>query len=238
MNSNELHKMHRSRLRKKFNTYGLEILSDHEILELLLYFGIPVKNTNEMAHRLLHTFGTVSGALEASYEILKKQEGMGEVSATLFKLVHELIKRYSVEKNVSNTVYDSREKVADYLMNHYTGATSEHVQLLAFDSKMRMVYHTTILQGSFSDTDIPLERIAEPLFTTGASRYILAHNHPSGRAEPSKNDLLVTRHIYRTLSQLGKTMIDHIIISGPEWQPILKKALGAEYVVDKKRNLL
>lgn len=96
-----LHKDHRKRLKEKYITYGHEVLSDHEFLELLLFFSVPFKNTNELAHQLLNEFGSFSQLIEADYDTLRNLgiNDMKDNSACLLKVVLDCISRYNREKN-------------------------------------------------------------------------------------------------------------------------------------------
>ena len=93
-----IHRDHRSRMKARFAAQGLDGLNDHEALELLLYFAVPRVDTNPIAHRLLDTFGSLHGVIDASHEALKRVQGIGENAATLLVLLREMMRRYAMDK--------------------------------------------------------------------------------------------------------------------------------------------
>ena len=92
-----VHEGHRDRLRQRFLQEGLENFQDHNVLELLLFYSIPRKDTNEEAHNLINRFGSLSGVFDASFEELCEVKGIGENSAALIKIMPELFKKYEVD---------------------------------------------------------------------------------------------------------------------------------------------
>lgn len=228
MENINIHKGHRARMKTKYRQNGLDALEDHEVLEMILYYAVPYRNTNETAHKLLNTFRTLSGVFDADYEELIRMEGVGENTATLLTLIPELARRYSLDKLKPKDVFDSNDMIGRYLLNHYIGKEREHVELLLFDAKMRMIDHMTLHEGALTSSDINCEKVAELIFSNRAANYALAHNHPGGSIEPSQEDLSITRMIYRTITPLNRYMVDHFIIADGRYGRILKRSLGEE----------
>ncbi len=212
-----LHREHRKRMRIRFREMGLDGFSDHEVLEFLLFNAIPRVNTNEIAHRLLNRFGTLSGVIEASYEELMSVKGIGENSATLINFFSQFTRRYELDRSRPRDTFDSMESVGAYLINHYIGATREHVELLLFDAKMHMVDHVTIHEGAVNSSDVNPERIAEIVFSRRASCFVLAHNHPGGRCIPSDEDITVTKRLKAAFMPFNVKMLEHFLICGGEY---------------------
>lgn len=221
----KLHTNHRHRMKSRFREKGLDGFSDHEILEFLLYFGIPYKNTNEIAHLLLNRFRSLSGVLDADYEELITQKGIGENTATLINFIPSLFRAYSLDKYKSCVVFDTMDKIGEFLINHYIGATREHVEVLLFDGKMKMIDHVTVHEGAVNSSDINPEKLAEIVFSRKSSCFVLSHNHPGGCTEPSVDDLRITKILREAFEPFNKFMIEHVIVSGGEYRCILNDSL-------------
>ena len=222
----KLHDKHRFRLKERFIENGLESFSDHEVIELLLFFSIPRVNTNLIAHRLMKRFGTLSEVFEAEYSDLCKVEGVGPSSAMLIKLMTPLFKRYTEDKKSSRKKFESREEIGKFLVNHYLGESREKVVLLLFDASLRMTGVITVHEGSVNSSDINPSRIAELVFTRRASSFAIAHNHPGGTTDSSESDKYITFQIYQAFSGFDVKFRDHFIIAGGEYSTILSESLA------------
>ena len=216
-----IHKDHRKRIKKRFLEKGLDAFEDHEVLELLLFFCIPRKNTNPTAHRLLNRFGSLSGVLDAGFRELLREEGIGFTSALFITFISALTRRYQMDKHRSRESFCDLDSIGRYLLNHYIGATREHVELLLFDARMHMTDHITLHEGATNSSDINSERIAEIVFTRRASCFAIAHNHPGGRCVPSNEDIAVTQKIYNDFKPFNIRMLDHFLIAGSEYMRLL-----------------
>lgn len=217
-----VHKDHRKRVRRKFLESTLDCFSDHEVLEFLLFFSIPYKNTNELAHILINKFGSLSGVLDAGYDELLKVNGVGETTATFLSLIPQAGRRYIIDKESNTKVFDKMSLIGDYLVNHFIGATKEKVEILIFDAGMRMIDHTTIHEGAVNSSDINPEKIAEYVFTKRASCFVLAHNHPGGSVEPSDEDITVTKMLRSAFEPFNIIMLEHYVVSGGEYRGIMR----------------
>lgn len=225
------HAQHRQRLRARFRKEGLDSFEDHNVLELLLFFGIPFKDVNETAHDLLEHFGSLSDVLDAKYEDLCKVKGISENSATLIKLIPELFRRYELDKlNKDGIILNSAELVAKYSSKYFKGVKEERLYLLCLDSNCRLISCNLISTGTVSSTPINNRLIAEYAYAADAANLILVHNHPSGIAAPSKQDVDVTTMIIDTMRQIGLRLADHVIVglgddyfsfkTSPKWKCI------------------
>ena len=222
----KLHTKHRLRVKAKFRQNGIDALPDHEVLEFLLFFGIPFKNTNDIAHVLMSRFGSFSNVLEADYDELIKIDGIGENAATFLTLLPHIFRRYSFDKNRNSRTYDTMEKIGEFAVNHFIGETREHVELLLFDSKMNMIDHVTVHEGALSSGSVNLEKVAEIVFSGRASIFVLTHNHPSGSLEPSGEDMFVTRELQRAFEPFNKFLLEHIIVADGKYNCILDKSMS------------
>ncbi len=214
VNTNKnVHEGHRDRLRQRFLDEGLDNFQDHNVLELLLFYSIPRKDTNEEAHNLIDTFGSLSGVFNASYEGLCKVKGIGENSATLIKMMPELFKKYEVDIiNNDDVVLNKSELIAKYVSSYFKGLTTEKMYLLCLDSACRVLSFNLISEGIVNATPLNIRTIMEISLKYNASQLILVHNHPSGIVAPSRNDIDATMGIQDLMRKMGMKLSDHIII--------------------------
>ena len=219
-----INKGHRQRMKERFDKFGLESFQDHEVLELLLFYGLPYKNTNGIAHELINKFGSFSGVFSASEEELKRVKGIGGHAATLIRMIPQLFRRYSADAVSKRFSESNGDTLKEYVINHFIGTTREHVQLFLFDSGLRRIDSITLADGNFTDVTVTPEHIAEQVFSNRASYYIIAHNHPSGDIKPTTEDLIATRNIWLSLATFNREMIEHYIVSGGKCDGILTRA--------------
>lgn len=207
------HEKHRKRLRENFLNNGLETFQEHNILELLLFYSIPVKDTNEIAHNLIYRFGSLSEVFDADYEDLCKVEGVGERSALLIKLMPQLFRMYEKDKLSKADVHlNTSELVAKYAAKHFVGLTEEKLYLLCLDSNCKKLSFDLISEGTINATMINNRKITECAILSKAASVILIHNHPSGITAPSKADINATIAMANVLESVGIKLNDHIII--------------------------
>ena len=220
------HYGHRQRLKARYIDFGVENLSDHEILELLLFYAIPQKNTNDIAHALIDEFGSLQGVLSADVDSIKNVKGMGEHSAILIKLLSDVQRRIRLSDNKDLNKLDSLSKIGKYLMNYYEGVNEERVTALLFDNSMRLIDFVVISTGSLNSSSVDCRAIAEISLRKNAACVILAHNHPNGLAIPSSDDRLVTKSVDAALSVIGVHLIEHIIIGSGNYIPTMQPHFG------------
>lgn len=207
------HEKHRERVRENFMKNGLESFQEHNILELLLFYSIPVKDTNELAHALINRFGSLSEVLDADYEKLLEVNGVGERTAFLIKFIPELFREYEKDKRNRKDVHlNSSELVAKYVSRYFVGLTEERLYVLCLDKNCKMLSFDLISTGTVNATMINNRKITECAIRTNAASIILVHNHPSGVTAPSKMDINATINMAEVLESVGIRLNDHIII--------------------------
>ena len=208
-----MHTGHRERLKRKFLKYGLDGFEPHEALELLLFWAIPRKDTNELAHKLINKFGSITAVLDAPIKILKETEGIGESSAIFLKLIPQIARIYQEDKHMVNKKAPSLEECYDKLVSKFIGRTEETVAVMLFDSKGKIVYDGIINKGSVNAVEIYSRKIIELLSAYSATSIIIAHNHPSGIALPSREDIRSTDKLKIIFENMSVSFIDHIIVA-------------------------
>ena len=215
MANTNLHEGHRERMREEFRTMGLESFQAHRVLELLLFYTIARRDTNPIAHGLLNHFGkSLRNVLEAPYEELVKVDGVGEASATLILLVAQLAKRYFAEQNLQGLSFDSGAAFHDYVKALYIGEKLEKANLLCLDNANRLLCACPISHGTKYTVDLDNRSLLEAAFRHGATKAVLAHNHPSGLAAPSKDDVAFTKVVARLFRSVEIQLLDHLIVAG------------------------
>ncbi len=213
-----LHKGHRERLRERFRENGLKAFSDVEAIELLLFYALPRCNTNEIAHRLLKRFGSYKAVMEADISELKLVEGVGESAALLIRLVSETNARYlSAERGSGRNVLRSTEAAGEYLVPLFAYARDELAFALSINSAGGVIRCHQLANGMINRVEFSARQIVEIAIRDNAAYMILAHNHLSDVALPSKADAAATKLIADTLSSIGVLLVDHIIVSGEEY---------------------
>lgn len=207
-----IHDGHREKMRARFLNAGLEAFADHEALELLLYYAIPRRDTNPIAHALMERYGSLSAVLEAPVEDLRKVEGIGESAAILLRLVFQLHRRARLA-DARDTVLNSTERTGRYLLELFAGLNREVLYQLCLDQKGKLLACKRLSEGSANSTEMNIRLLAENAILTSASAVILAHNHPSGIALPSQDDFNTTERARAALNTVGVVLLDHIIVA-------------------------
>jgi DNA repair protein RadC len=209
-------------MKERFLREGIEHFEPHNVLELLLFYSIPQKDTNETAHKLIERFGSLSAVFDAPFSELIKIEGVKEHSATLIKLIPELAKRYVSETgSFSGTSLPTVDDVGKYFKSKYIGVTKETVYLLLLDNKYKVIDCIKIHEGSVNSSAITMRKLIEAAIETKASFAVLAHNHPGGIALPSSDDIFTTRETARAFTLIGVDFLAHILVAGDKYIDIL-----------------
>ena len=211
-----IHDGHREKMRRRFQETGLEGFADHEALELLLYYAIPRRDTNELAHRLLTRYGSLSALLQAPIEDLRRVEGVGESAAVLLKLVPAFV--YKAQRSAGQeTVLNSTEKAGRYLLSCFAGERNEVIYQLCLDRKGKLLACKRLSEGGSAAAELNIRRLVENALLSSASAVILSHNHPSGIALPSREDYATTQQAQDALRTIGVELLDHIIVAEDDY---------------------
>lgn len=212
-----VHDGHRERMKKKLLEQGLDVFDDHNVLELLLFYSMPRKDTNPLAHELLNTFGSLEALLEAPEEELSKVNGIGENTVTLLKLIPEVSRRYVMDKNRFDNILDSTKKAGEYLAARYMYERDEVVYALCLDAKCKVICCKELFRGVANSAEISTRKIAELALAKNATSIIISHNHTSGIALPSIEDEITTKKLKTALNSMGISLADHIIVADSDF---------------------
>lgn len=208
-----VHDGHREKMRQRFITAGLDAFAPHEALELLLFYAIPRRDVNPLAHALIDRYGSLEAVLTAPIEDLKQVPGMGENAAVLLRLVPQLYRKARLEAVNREEPLNSVSKAGAYLVERLAGERNEVVYQLCLDRKGKLLACKRLNEGSVSSSFINTRTVVENALFTGAGAVILAHNHPSGVAVPSREDIASTRIAQEALEAVDVILADHIIVA-------------------------
>ena len=209
-----IHDGHREKMRRRFLSGGLEQFADHEALELLLYYAIPRRDTNPIAHALIDRYGSLSAVLAAPVEDLQKVEGIGESAAILLKLVPRLCaKARLADADRQELVLNTASRAGAYLLERFYGEQNEVIYQLCLDRKGKLLACKKLGEGSIASAALDVRKLVENAILHSASSVVLAHNHPSGIASPSHEDYAATDRARNALETIGVALADHIIVA-------------------------
>lgn len=214
-NKKSVHCGHRDRVKQNYRKTGFDGFSDVNKLEMLLFYSIPRKDTNEIAHNLLNEFGSISAVFDAPYEMLVKVKGVTPNTATLITMIRELFNVYESNKiDISKVVLDSGEKTSEYCVSRFIGQTNEQFYAIMLDNNLSLINCVLISSGSPNTSSVNLRRIVEQVVASNATAVIITHNHPNGVAAPSPDDINTTKIVADALKYINVRLLDHVIVAG------------------------
>ena len=208
-----LHEGHRQRKKDLFAQQGLSAFADHEVLELLLFYAIPRRDTNDLAHRLMAEFGSLDRVLSASPEELKKVKGMGDNAALLLQLVPAVMRRAAEAAAPTEQILNSVEKSGAFFLSRLGGERQEVLMQVCLDAKGKVLSCRQVASGGMDAVSFSARQIVENALRAGASSVLLGHNHPSGIALPSEEDRAMTLEVQKVLEMVGIRLADHLIVA-------------------------
>lgn len=208
-----IHTGHRQRTKSEFLVTGLEGWPDHKVLELLLFYAIPQGDVNPLAHSLIDRFGSLAGVFHATFDQLRSVKGVGENTAALILLMPALGGRYLQKQTDMKEIYKTSWQFRDLLEPEFFGARNEKVYLVCLDGKMKLLNLRKLGEGVVDSASVTTRKVLETALACNASVVVLAHNHVSGLAIPSTDDVATTRQLARSLQQVGILLYDHFILA-------------------------
>lgn len=222
-NKKSPHEGHRQRLKKRYLLTDGKGFSEHEILELLLFYAIKRQNTNELAHDLIEKFGSINNMIELSIDELKQVKGVGDECALLLKVVFSTAKKYVEGQHVEMKVLNNIRDVVMYADLLTLGAINEQLYGIFLDDRLQVIDTVLLGVGSLNLIRPILRIILEQCLFKRATQVILFHNHPKGELTPSREDIDFTLTIERELDIINVRLIEHVIINGTgDYSLILK----------------
>lgn len=211
------HEGHRQRLRDHFLKYGLGNFDDVNIIELLLCYALPRKDTNAIARMLLDHFGSLAGVFDATEAELTNIPGVGAGAAALIRMIPEISRRYMMAKTEPGVILSTSEAAGRYLMPRFVGQRDETVMMVCLDAKLKVLGCATLGSGGVATVQISIRQVVQTALAQNAAAVILSHNHTSGIALPSAEDKATTHMVQEALAMVGVTLADHIIAAGDDF---------------------
>lgn len=208
-----IHIGHRQRMRNRCLQDGAASLQTHELIEVLLYYCITMKDTNPTAHMLLNEYGTLSMMLDADTKDMQRRCSVSENTAIFFSIVSEIIKRCSIEKWTKKTVINSSELAGEFAVSLLSYEKYEYFYVVLLDNQNRLINSSLIAKGTVDQVHIYPRFVVEAALRHQASSVILAHNHPGGGMKPSFADIETTMKIVTALNSIDILVVDHIIVA-------------------------
>ncbi len=204
---------HRERLKQRFDHTGLSGFSDHEVLELLLFFVIPRKDTKGLAKQLIKEFGSLEAVFAANHDSLMKIKGVGENTARLIRFFREA-SQFAVKRKAFGEapIISSASALIDYLGATMANLPEEQFRVIFFDNSNRILKDEILSEGIEDQTAVYPRKVVKRALMINATGFIVVHNHPTGQLNPSNADRNITRALLAAAESLDLRLLDHIIV--------------------------
>ncbi len=232
-----IHKDHRKNMKNKYFESGLNGMAPHNVLELLLFFGIPQKDTNDMAHELIEKFGSFSGVLQAEKSKLLTVKGMTENAACLITMILPLYKFYIQDLQKKRVMLKTSEEFAAYFKPMFVDTINERAYVLCLDAKDRVIACKELSEGDFSAVNVDLRKLSSILLETQAKKAVICHNHPHGITRPSRADVATTKGAAQLLRLMKVQLVDHIIVGETSYFAMSRAVEYAHIFYDEQINI-
>ena len=205
---------HRRRLRERFMSGEIGSLPDYELLEMMLFYIIPRQDTKPLAKQLLKRFGSIKEVIFSDKAILATIDNAGEGVISYLRMLEDLYSRISKPCQARNeTILNSWNNVLNYCNLTMGYKQQESLRIFYLDRKHRLLDETLMQQGTVDRVAIYPREIVKNCISKYATAVIIVHNHPSGEAKPSKEDITATQKVATALDSIGAILHDHIIIA-------------------------
>lgn len=237
MRNSELHKGHRQRLKDKVRTNGLKSLSTHEVLELLLTYTIPYKDTNELAHQLIKTYGSFANVLNANFEDLMLVNGVGKETALFLTMLPQYFDIYKLSLPNKNRVLNNVMACVKFFYDEINLSNIEKSYLVLTNNDNEVLKTIEMSEGDEYKTSFMRDKLSKVLATIKCKNIIIFHTHPNGRAEPSVEDFNATKSILGICKLVGVELMDHIIINSCEYYSFRSHNVLQELNLDVNKKL-
>lgn len=222
-----LHQDHRQRVRNRFiREDSIENFEQHQVLELLLFYAIPRRDTNELAHKLINEYGSLNNLMSAKPQELIKRCKISEPTAVLLSIIPHLARLLISSKVKDDAPCISTYKIAEkYFQGLLIGKKDENFYMLCLDVNKKLIREIKISEGNSNSSPVYIDKVIQQALFNNAVFILIGHNHPRGNNRPSSADVDVTNKIVTVLTQINIQVLDHIIICGNENFSFARKKL-------------
>jgi DNA repair protein RadC len=201
-------------MRERFlNGSGLDSFAEHEALELLLFYCISRKDTNELAHRMLREYGSLANLFDAHPRDVARRCEINENTAVLLSLIPQLSKRYLQSKWNKSVRLVSPQSAGRYLIDLFAARSTEAFYILCLDARRGLNGAVLVNEGTVDEAPVYIRNIVETALLYNAVNVVLSHNHPGGSVSASGADIEATRQIIRAFEMLSICVLDHIVVA-------------------------
>jgi DNA repair protein RadC len=203
---------HRERLRQRFLDGGSNAITDYELLELILFRAIPIRDVKPLAKELLEKFGSFAEVIAAPPHLLREVNGVKDAAITEFKIVHAAANKMTLAVAKTKLALSSFASVIDYCHSAQAFADKEQFRILFLDKRNQLIADEVQGTGTVDHTPVYPREVVKRALELSATAVILVHNHPGGDPTPSRADIEMTRVIIDVAKPLGIEVHDHIIV--------------------------
>ena len=206
-----LHIGHRERLRERFIREGIEHFEDHNILELVLFYAIPQKDTNNLAHELLNRFGSLDNVFSAQPEELMQVRGVGKHTALFLHLFSDLTEMY-INDRKQNDIIQGIENITEFAVRKLALSENESLVLFFIDNKQSLLSWHYFQEGTVTPESIDKRTLFHKLMGTNTTHIMIAHVFPKSKAAISKTDRVIATKLTEALGTIGVGILEYIVI--------------------------
>ncbi len=214
------------RPRERLEKFGATALTTAELLAILVRVGTAGENAVQVAQRLLHSFGGLTGLHRASFEEVCSQHGIGKAKAAQIKAAIELGNRLRQEGHRQKPAIHSPQDAASLVQHEMSALEQEHLRVILVDTRNRVLKIEEVYHGSLNASQVRVGEIFKTAIRQNAAALIVVHNHPSGDPTPSPDDIALTRAIVEAGRLLDIDVLDHIVIGLNRFVSLKERKLG------------
>ena len=208
---------HRQRLILRYINGGVDAMPDYELLEMVLFYALPRRDTKPLAKALLLHFGSLTALFRASIDELMTVPGVGERTAVLLSTYGPFMQRCSRESMALRKTLSSPQEAGEWMMANLPDGPDEMVMVVTMNAKNEILHYGIVTRGTPGSVQLPSRRIAQTVLLHHGTKVILGHNHPGGTSRLSKEDVAATRHLANLLKQMDIQLADHIVVARNEF---------------------
>lgn len=207
-----VHEGHRKRLRENVLKSGLENMQEHQVLEYVLSFVMPRKDTNVIAHNLIKKFGSFRGVLNSSPKELETVDGIGNVLAVYLSTLKDVISYYNKSETKNNHKVFNSFDTAEFFRKLFINSHREEFYVACVNNNKQIKHYEKLALGTDTNVTVQIKDVLNVLNKNLCTYFFVCHNHPHGKSAPSASDITFTKNLYISARLAGYMLIDHLII--------------------------
>jgi DNA repair protein RadC len=206
-------------MRERYLLDGAESMQTYELLEMLLYYIVPIKDVNPLAHALINRFGSADGVFCATEAELAEVEGVGDRVARFLlqngRAAMAIASASLWEKEP--TVYDSYASLGEFFVSYFSEHTEQATVAMLLNAGMQKISVETVAPLDYASAGVRADAVISRAMALGASVVVMAHNHPHGPAYPTHGDIITSQVMQKEFSDCGLLLLEHYVVCGREF---------------------